>query len=203
MTWKDLSHSCIPSSFQNWQWQTGALGIFLAWLNLVLFLRKVPRFGIYVVMFTDVLLTFARFFIVFFLFMLAFAFGFYVLMQNHIAFKSVGQAMLKTSVMMIGEFEFEDTFNMQYSGNDESKVVYYNGVTYTMFVFFLIIMSIIIMNLLVGLAVDDIKAVQEQAALKRMGMLVRASLQRFATLLPQILKKKCFTFHLFLLKYLR
>lgn len=36
------------------------------------------------------------------------------------------------------------------------------------------------MNLLVGLAVDDIKAVQEQAALKRMGMLVRASLLLFS-----------------------
>lgn len=46
----------------------------------------------------------------------------------------------------------------------------YPNVTWPLFVAFLILMSILIMNLLVGLAVDDIKAVQEQAVLKRLGM---------------------------------
>ena len=46
----------------------------------------------------------------------------------------------------------------------------YETVTYLLFVAFLVIMSILIMNLLVGLAVDDIKAVQDQAVLKRLGM---------------------------------
>jgi hypothetical protein len=44
--------------------------------------------------------------------------------------------------------------------------------TTAFFVAFMIIMSIIIVNLLIGLAVDDIKAVQEQAILKRLAMQV-------------------------------
>ena len=42
----------------------------------------------------------------------------------------------------------------------------------TFFIIFVITMPIIIMNLLVGLAVDDIKTVQENAVLQRVAMQV-------------------------------
>ena len=45
--------------------------------------------------------------------------------------------------------------------------------TRAFFVVFVLIMPIIIMNLLVGLAVDDIKTVQENAILKRLAMQVQ------------------------------
>lgn len=48
----------------------------------------------------------------------------------------------------------------------------YEWTTRLFFVAFVIIMPIIIMNLLVGLAVDDIKAVQENAVLKRLALQV-------------------------------
>jgi len=40
--------------------------------------------------------------------------------------------------------------------------------TYILYVLFLIFMSIIVMNLLVGLAVDDIRAVQQKAVLNKL-----------------------------------
>jgi hypothetical protein len=67
--------------------------------------------------------------------------------------------------MMIGEFEYEGIFN----GDIEPQSI---NVTYAFFIGFLVVMSIIIVNLLVGLAVDDIKAVQDQALLKRLAMQV-------------------------------
>ncbi|RUS76171.1 hypothetical protein EGW08_016083 [Elysia chlorotica] len=150
----------------DWQWHLGAVAVFLAWVDLVLFIQKFPRFGIYVVMFTDILFTFSQFFIVFFLFIIAFALAFHALFQNQAPFDSVGKSLIKTSVMMIGEFDFDGIFN-----SDDHSVLY-PAASYGIFVIFIIMMSIIIMNLLVGLAVDDIKAVQEQAALKRMAMQV-------------------------------
>ena len=63
----------------------GAVSIFLAWLNLVLFIQKFPQLGIYVVMFTDVLYTFAQFFLVFFLFIIAFALAFYAVLQDQVS----------------------------------------------------------------------------------------------------------------------
>ncbi len=50
-------------------------------------------------------------------------------------------------------------------------------------------MAIIIMNLLVGLAVDDIKAVQDQAVLKRLAMQVRRPWNGFGRVLVY---KHCF-----------
>lgn len=62
----------------------GVRAVILAWINLVLMVRKFPLLGIYVVMFTDVLRTFAKFFVVFFLFIIAFALGFFMLFQNQV-----------------------------------------------------------------------------------------------------------------------
>ena len=70
---------------------------------------------------------------------------------------------------MIGEFEFDGLF----FAPAEETMLPFREVTLILFVAFLIVMSIIIMNLMVGLAVDDIKAVQEQAVLKRLAMQVR------------------------------
>ncbi len=48
------------------------------------------------------------------------------------------------------------------------------GATVFMFVIFVLVMAIIMMNLLVGLAVDDIKEVQDHAELKKLSSQVRA-----------------------------
>jgi len=55
-------------------------------MELILIIRKLPRFGIYVVMFTHILATFMQFFIVFFLFLIGFAISFYMLLSNQVCF---------------------------------------------------------------------------------------------------------------------
>ncbi|XP_048765661.1 transient receptor potential cation channel subfamily A member 1 homolog isoform X2 [Ostrea edulis] len=171
-----------------WQWSVGAVAIFLCWINLVLFLQKFPRFGIYVVMFKDILNTFLQFAIVFFLFVVAFGLGFYTVLQNQDAFATVWESLIKTTVMMIGEFEYENIFYGEKQGEQD----FYPEITYIMFVVFMILMSIIIMNLLVGLAVDDIKAVQEQAALKRMAMQVELALD-VERVVPEFIRRRFVT----------
>ncbi|KAK3103049.1 hypothetical protein FSP39_016076 [Pinctada imbricata] len=169
----------------NWQWSLGAMSIFLAWIDLVLFLQKFPRFGIYVVMFKDILNTFLSFFLVFVLFIVAFGFGFYALLQNQDPFATPWEALIKTTVMMIGEFEYETIFYSDVSAHKD----YHPEMTFIMFVVFLIIMSIILMNLLVGLAVDDIKAVQEKAALRRMAMQVDLALD-VEKVVPEFIRRR-------------
>ena len=55
-------------------------------------------------------------------------------------FSSPGRSFVKTAVMMIGEFTFDDIFNPD---------VTVPGVTWFLFIVFLILMTIILMNLLV------------------------------------------------------
>ncbi|CAF1272276.1 unnamed protein product [Adineta steineri] len=137
---REIGYRCVV------QWQIGALGVFLTWFALVLFIQKFPRFGIYVVMLTDILHTFSRFFLVFFLFIIGFALAFHMLLQNHNPFQHFGNSLLKTCVMMIGEFEYEGIFH----GEDA--------------------------NYFVGLAVDDIASVMRVATVKRLEMRVKLTL---------------------------
>ncbi|XP_071957076.1 transient receptor potential cation channel subfamily A member 1-like isoform X2 [Antedon mediterranea] len=171
----------------DWQWQCGAISILLAWINLILFIQKLPRLGIYVLMFTDVLKTFMQFSVVFGLFIVAFTLGFYALLMNQEPFNTFWYSLVKTFVMMIGEFEFDTTFHSQNYLNTNDGVqsqdefflttVYYKQTTYVVFTIFAVIMSIILMNLLVGLAVDDIKEVQNQAKLQRLAKQVDLALE--------------------------
>ncbi|XP_069972152.1 transient receptor potential cation channel subfamily A member 1 homolog isoform X2 [Penaeus vannamei] len=168
---------------QDWQWQVGATSIFLAWINFLLFIRVFPFFGIYVIMFTEVFTTFSSFFVVFFLFIIAFALGFYTVLGTQYVFRSPSHSLLRTFVMMIGEINFVEVF----SNNDDP--LEYPEVTYALVIAFLVIMSILIMNLLVGLAVDDIKAVQEQAMLQKLAMQTKL-LMEVEMVIPDRVRRK-------------
>ena len=92
------------------------------------------------------------------------------------AFLNSGMAIIKTAVMMTGEFEYEGIFFKDGEGGKRGKgpsvVLAFPEITIMFFIAFLIVMSIIIVNLLVGLAVDDIKEVREAAALKKAALQV-------------------------------
>ena len=175
-----------------WQWELGAFTLTVTWLNLLSllrsqslgclvclytyvfykYLRKVPFFGIYVVMFIDVSYTFMKVSVVVLLFIFAFSLGFFVLLNNQQYFSNLMFAIIKTLIMTSGEMEYDNLFfDNQYNRMNLITVPYMNT-TKALFVLFVITMPIIIMNLLVGLAVDDIKLVQENAVLKRIAMQV-------------------------------
>lgn len=84
-----FSPDCWSGFREVWQWEVGAIAVFLAWLELVLIIRKLPRFGIYVVMFTHILSTFLQFFIVFILFLVGFALSFYMVLQNQVSLSAL------------------------------------------------------------------------------------------------------------------
>ena len=54
-------------------------------------MRKFPKLGIYVVMFTDIFKTFAQFFVVCFLFIVAFGLGFHILLYNQVSLWCMSQ----------------------------------------------------------------------------------------------------------------
>ena len=65
-------------------------------------------------MFVSVTTTFLRFSAVFLLFILGFTFSFYMLVQNQSSFDTFSKALLKTIVMMIGEYDYGDIFANDY-----------------------------------------------------------------------------------------
>ena len=77
--------------------------------------------------------------------------------------------MMKTFVMMTGELE--------YDGYYAEEALYYPEASYGLFFCFVILVPIVFMNLLVGLAVDDIKEVQHRAGLERSVMKIELIFQ--------------------------
>lgn len=69
---------------------------------------------------------------------------------------------------MSGEFDYSSIFF-----SDDGKVPF-PTVTYSLFVVFFFLMSIVSLNLLVGLTVDDIKTFLDEAEFKNMKMKVKS-----------------------------
>ena len=68
---------CAPP----WQWQIGALSVFMAYINFILLLRGVPLFnlGLYINMLLKIVIVFIRLIVLPILLIFAFAFPFYML----------------------------------------------------------------------------------------------------------------------------
>ncbi|XP_065895664.1 transient receptor potential cation channel subfamily A member 1 homolog [Dysidea avara] len=76
-----------------WQWEFGAVTLLIAWLNLVLFLKKFPLTGVYVLMFIHIMNTILRIILLPILFVISFGLTFYMLFYRP-PYKSIGQHIL-------------------------------------------------------------------------------------------------------------
>ncbi|KAI6660993.1 Transient receptor potential cation channel [Oopsacas minuta] len=154
----------------DWPWQCGIFAVFLTWINFFVSMKRFPLIGIYILMYVDILFTFLKIVVMALFFLVAFGMAFYMslLQENRgcYAFSNPLKALLKTLTMTTGEFEYDSIFE------DPSQPLFYYVSAIIMWVIFIVMMPILLMNLLVGLAVDDIKGVQENAELKRFEMQV-------------------------------
>ena len=64
---------------QCWQWPVGSFLITATWLNLLTYFQHVPYFGIYILMFKDILTTASKFGLILLIFLIAFGLGFHLL----------------------------------------------------------------------------------------------------------------------------
>ena len=147
-------------------WQVSAVVLTLAWINLLFYMRQIPVLGKYITIFHDVLYTFLKVTIIIVIFLIAFALGFHVLLAYQEPFNRVEFSLLKVAVMMSGEFDYGDI------GLDSGDVPF-RTVTCILFIVFFVLVSIITLNLLVGLTVDDIKTFLDEADLKNLQLKLR------------------------------
>ncbi|KAJ8971001.1 hypothetical protein NQ317_012582 [Molorchus minor] len=94
---------------------------------------------------------------------IGFAFSFSIQFHNYDQFADPWRALVKTAVMMMGEFEYADLFA------DEAVAPYRLPAT-SRFIFlaFIILTSIVLMNLMVGMAVSDIQELQRLGYAKKL-----------------------------------
>ena len=66
----------------NGQWQVGVLAVFLGWINMITFIKLVPRLGVYVLMFQSVIYSFLKMLLLGLLLIVAFGLAFYMLFRT-------------------------------------------------------------------------------------------------------------------------
>lgn len=152
----------IRTNIQMWQHHVAAIGIFLTWLELMIIVGRFPTFGLYIQMFTTVSVNFVKFMAAYFCLLLAFALSFGVIFANYNSFKQLPLVFIKVIVMMSGELEYEDIFF------DDTQPIKFPLTAQVMFLAFVVLVTIILTNLMVGLAVSDIQGLQQSAGLDRL-----------------------------------
>ncbi|KAL5018902.1 hypothetical protein ScPMuIL_004624 [Solemya velum] len=147
------------------QWRAAWISSILSWLLFIMYLRRFDRFGIYVVMFSEVVWSLLKVILVLFLFLMAFSQAFIVIMARTPGFRQNMQDVFPLTVftMMLGEINFIDLFV-------EADNRPFTADAYILLTVFMILMPIALMNLLVGIAVGDIEKIQNQAYLKRLAL---------------------------------
>ena len=138
-----------------------ALVIILSWLEFLIYLGLHPSLNTKVFMFYSVVTTFFKFLLWYGFVIIAFGLSFYIMFHtdykgstpnpDYTFFDKPASCLTKTIGMFVGELEFSD---IPFTANPISTIL---------FVAFIFLIVVVLMNLLNGLAVSDIGFIRDEA----------------------------------------
>ncbi|XP_065225000.1 transient receptor potential channel pyrexia-like [Planococcus citri] len=144
-----------------------AIPVLLAWIEILFLLSRFPVWGFYVLMFFRVTSNVIKVFLTFASLILGFVFSFYILFKsNETEFYSIWETFIKV-VAMMSEFNYSETFKMP-EDLPPSEATIYGMVSRLVFLLFVVLIAIVLMNLMIGLAVSDITALEAQGKSQRL-----------------------------------
>ncbi len=166
-------------------WPFGAVACFLSWLSLLLLLEQLSLPGTIVRMFLEVTKTVVLVLFVSVFLLLAFAFSLYILAGSLSEFVDVGYAFLSVFGFMLGELPYDTYIQLEVAGS-----LTYGKPILALIFFLSILLSIVLVNLLIGLAVGDIERVKLNAILQRKEIEIEFFAQLDASI-PRGTLKRC------------
>ncbi len=161
-----VSAYSIVFEYELWVQELGVAMIIAASVDFIWMLTKIAIFTwprlvkirLRCIMLFHVMSKVCIFLPIYMLFILTFAGAFHIVFQLQEPFAEFGYTIMKSIVMTIGELEFKDMF---FDTTAQPLASY----TFSLILFtaFLVIMTISTMNLLIGMAVGDIKRLRENS----------------------------------------
>jgi len=153
-------------TLQRWQYHVAALTCLAIWLEMLMLVGQIPKYGKYIHMFKSVSMKMIQFFAAYIWLAIGFMMMFIILFSNERSMR-IGNfpgALVNIKAMMLGEINYLDLYygsnqKLNTSTGDISEEYVYNnfpGTAHLTLIVFIPIFCLVIMNLLVGLAVFDI-----------------------------------------------
>ena len=178
----DATDRGIRVTITTCQYHVAAIGIFITWIINMLMVGKIPTLGKYVQMLKTVGSNFFSFFVAYSSLVMAFALSFHVLFPAEESFGFFLTSFIKTIVMMTGELGYNSLYypeelelNMTLADNasgivhgeilQETRSMLFPLTPHLLLALFLALVSIVIMNLLFGIAVSDVQDIHKKSKL--------------------------------------
>ncbi|KAK9308553.1 hypothetical protein QLX08_001534 [Tetragonisca angustula] len=132
-----------------------SVAILLGYVQMMVLIGRFPQWGYYTLVFFTVLKNILVLFPLFLCLIVGFVLSFAVLFYGNVKFSNFWNLVVKTVVMMMGEYEYGDLF----SKKNESSFL---PVTSYIVFFIFMLASMILVNLMIGIAVNDIQGLKKK-----------------------------------------
>ena len=165
--------SILVNELEGALWNSGALAIFFAWLAFGFSLQflNILNIGVYITMLISTTKLVFKVLAILFVFLLAFAFPFYVLVgsESSLQYTNIGVSLFTTLHSLIAVTDFFRFFSLEQS--DELR---FSHLIFFFLILLIVLLPIVFINLLIGLAVGDIALIQKEAIINQLSIEVSA-----------------------------
>ncbi|XP_054280637.1 transient receptor potential channel pyrexia-like [Macrosteles quadrilineatus] len=162
----DFSAS-VKEPMPYWVRHIASIVTLLSWGALMSLIGRFPSWGYYALMFSVVLQNVMKVFLTFICLVIGFALSFSVQFPQDLEFSNPWLSLVRTTVMMTGEYDYNSLFggNKTETAGEEWPLVPTSRVIFLLFV---LLASVALMNLMIGLAVSDIQGLQTEGNIRRL-----------------------------------